>query len=77
MIRRGNVFGAGKPTKLKIQHRKELGTELIALRSDPAKLGILWEVIVVVDEAEAEAKRRSAQFSTPFHSRAPAPSSPK
>jgi FMN-dependent oxidoreductase (nitrilotriacetate monooxygenase family) len=55
------VFGAGKPTKLKVQHRKELDTELTALGRDPAKVGILWEVIVVVDETEVEAKRRSAQ----------------
>jgi alkanesulfonate monooxygenase SsuD/methylene tetrahydromethanopterin reductase-like flavin-dependent oxidoreductase (luciferase family) len=55
------IFGAGKPTKLKVQHRKELDTELTALGRDPAKVGILWEVIVVVDETEAEAKRRCAQ----------------
>jgi FMN-dependent oxidoreductase (nitrilotriacetate monooxygenase family) len=44
------VFGAGKPTKLKAKGR------------DPRTVGILWEVIVVVEESEIEAKRRKEQL---------------
>ena len=57
-----HVFAAGKPTKLKVQHRKELDAELVGEGRDPNQVGILWEVIVVVDETETEAKRRSAQL---------------
>jgi FMN-dependent oxidoreductase (nitrilotriacetate monooxygenase family) len=57
-----HVFAAGKPQKLKVKHRQELDAELTAYGRDPAQVGVLWEVIVVVDETEAEAKRRSSQL---------------
>jgi alkanesulfonate monooxygenase SsuD/methylene tetrahydromethanopterin reductase-like flavin-dependent oxidoreductase (luciferase family) len=56
------VFGAGKPTKLKVKHRQELDVELKAKGRDPRTVGILWEVIVVVEESEIEAKRRKEQL---------------
>src|SRR3979490_1129130 len=49
------VFGAGKPTKLKAKHRQELDTELAAKGRDPGKVGILWDIILVIGETEAEA----------------------
>jgi FMN-dependent oxidoreductase (nitrilotriacetate monooxygenase family) len=57
-----HVFAAGKPTKLKVQHRRELDAELTALGRDPSAIGILWEVILVVGETEAEARRRADQL---------------
>ena len=59
-----HVFAAGKPTKLKVQHRRELDAELVAAGRDPNTVGILWEVILVVGETEAEAKRRADQLLT-------------
>jgi len=58
------VFGAGKPTPLKIKHRTDLDLELKAKGRDPNKVGILWEVILVVAETEAEAHRRREQLLT-------------
>ena len=59
-----HVFAAGKPTKLKVQHRRELDAELVAAGRDPNTVGILWELILVVGETEAEAKRRADQLLT-------------
>lgn len=56
------VFGAGKPLKLKMQHRTDLDAALVDCGRDPASVGVLWEVIVVVDETEAEARRRASQL---------------
>jgi alkanesulfonate monooxygenase SsuD/methylene tetrahydromethanopterin reductase-like flavin-dependent oxidoreductase (luciferase family) len=56
------VFGAGKPTKLKAKHRQELDTELAAKGRDPSKVGILWDIILVIGETEDEAKRRREQI---------------
>jgi long-chain alkane monooxygenase len=52
------IFGAGKPLRLKIEHRRELDAELTAKGRDPSQIGILWDIILVVEETEAEAKRR-------------------
>jgi alkanesulfonate monooxygenase SsuD/methylene tetrahydromethanopterin reductase-like flavin-dependent oxidoreductase (luciferase family) len=59
-----HIFGAGKPIKLKIQHRQELDAELAAEGRDPSRVGILWDVILVVGETEEEAKRRREQLLT-------------
>ncbi|HEV8016796.1 MAG TPA: NtaA/DmoA family FMN-dependent monooxygenase [Stellaceae bacterium] len=59
-----HVFGAGKPIKLKAKHRQELDAELVAQGRDPSQVGILWDVIVVVEETEAEAKRRREALLT-------------
>jgi FMN-dependent oxidoreductase (nitrilotriacetate monooxygenase family) len=56
------VFGAGKPTKLKAKHRQELDAELRAKGRDPSKVGILWDIILVIGETEDEAKRRREQI---------------
>jgi len=52
------TFGAGKPLPLKVKHRKELDAALVAEGRDPSQVGILWDIILVVEETEAEAKRR-------------------
>jgi FMN-dependent oxidoreductase (nitrilotriacetate monooxygenase family) len=56
------IFGAGKPTPQKVKHRQELDAALTANGRDPSKVGILWDIILVVDETEAEAKRRREQI---------------
>jgi FMN-dependent oxidoreductase (nitrilotriacetate monooxygenase family) len=52
------IFGAGKPLKLKMKHRQELDVALREKGRDPAEVGILWDIILVIEETEAEAKRR-------------------
>jgi FMN-dependent oxidoreductase (nitrilotriacetate monooxygenase family) len=59
-----HVFGAGKPLKLKVKHRQELDAELAAQGRDSSRVGILWDVIVVVGETEEEAKRRREALLT-------------
>jgi alkanesulfonate monooxygenase SsuD/methylene tetrahydromethanopterin reductase-like flavin-dependent oxidoreductase (luciferase family) len=45
-----------------VQHRKQLDAELEAIGRDPGKVGILWDIILVVAETEDEAKRRREQI---------------
>jgi FMN-dependent oxidoreductase (nitrilotriacetate monooxygenase family) len=52
------IFGGGKPLDLMVKHRADLDAELVAAGRDPAGVGILWDVLVVVEETELEAKRR-------------------
>ncbi|HWM46230.1 MAG TPA: NtaA/DmoA family FMN-dependent monooxygenase [Xanthobacteraceae bacterium] len=58
------VFAAMKPRKVNIRHREELDAQLKAAGRDPAKVGILWDVVLVVDETSQEAKRRKEQLLT-------------
>jgi len=53
-----HIFGAGKALPLKIKHRAALDEALIAEGRDPKSVGILWDIILVVAETEAEAIRR-------------------
>jgi alkanesulfonate monooxygenase SsuD/methylene tetrahydromethanopterin reductase-like flavin-dependent oxidoreductase (luciferase family) len=52
------IFAAGKPLPLKVKHRQELDAALTSKRRDPSQVGILWGIILVIEESEAEAKRR-------------------
>jgi len=52
------VFGAPLPTPFKARHRAALDAALVAEGRDPAQVGILWNITLVVDETEADAKRR-------------------
>jgi FMN-dependent oxidoreductase (nitrilotriacetate monooxygenase family) len=52
------VFAACKPTKHNVKHRETLDAELRAKGRDPSQIGILWDVVLVVGETAAEAKRR-------------------
>jgi len=58
------VFAAMKPRKVNIRHREELDAQLKAAGRDPAKVGILWDVVLIVDETSQEAKRRKEQLLT-------------
>jgi FMN-dependent oxidoreductase (nitrilotriacetate monooxygenase family) len=52
------IFGASKPLDLQIRHRHDLDAALLAEGRDPAEVGILWDLLVVVGETAAEAKAR-------------------
>jgi FMN-dependent oxidoreductase (nitrilotriacetate monooxygenase family) len=52
------IFGAPLPTKFKVRHRQALDAALLEKGRDPGQVGILWNITLVVDETEADAKRR-------------------
>jgi len=58
------IFGAGKPLPLKVKHRRELDAALTAEGRDPSQIGILWDIVLVVGETEAEAQRRKEMLLT-------------
>ena len=58
------IFAALKPRKMNIKHREELDAQLKAAGRDPSKVGILWDLILVVGETSEEAKRRKEQLLT-------------
>jgi FMN-dependent oxidoreductase (nitrilotriacetate monooxygenase family) len=58
------VFGAPKPLKLQVQHRHDLDAALIAEGRNPAEIGILWDILLVVGETEGEAKARRETLLT-------------
>ena len=58
------MFAALKPRKLNIKHREELDKELKTNGRDPSKVGILWDIVLVVGETADEAKRRKEQLLT-------------
>jgi FMN-dependent oxidoreductase (nitrilotriacetate monooxygenase family) len=55
------VFGAPLPTRFKARHRAALDAALVEAGRDPAQVGILWNITLVVEETEAEAQRRRNQ----------------
>lgn len=59
-----HVFAACKPRKANIKHREELDSQLTAAGRDPSKVGILWDVVLVVGETSEEAKRRKEYLLT-------------
>jgi len=58
------IFAALKPRKMNIKHREELDAQLKAAGRDPSKVGILWDLVLVVGETSEEAKRRKEQLLT-------------
>jgi alkanesulfonate monooxygenase SsuD/methylene tetrahydromethanopterin reductase-like flavin-dependent oxidoreductase (luciferase family) len=58
------IFAALKPRKMNVKHREELDTQLKAAGRDPSKVGILWDIVLVVGETKAEAERRKEQLLT-------------
>lgn len=59
-----HIFAACKPRKMNIKHREELDAQLKAAGRDPGKVGILWDLILVVGETSEEAKRRKEHVLT-------------
>jgi FMN-dependent oxidoreductase (nitrilotriacetate monooxygenase family) len=58
------VFAANKSTKHNIAHRESLDAELRTKGRDPSQIGILWDIVAIVGETEAEAKRHKEQMLT-------------
>ena len=59
-----HVFAASPGLKKQIAHRKALDEALVAADRDPSKVGIVWDVVLLVEEDSAEAKRRKEQLLT-------------
>jgi FMN-dependent oxidoreductase (nitrilotriacetate monooxygenase family) len=59
-----HVFAALKPRKMNIKHREELDAQLTTAGRDPGKVGILWDVVMVVGETSEEARRRKEHLLT-------------
>jgi FMN-dependent oxidoreductase (nitrilotriacetate monooxygenase family) len=57
------IFGGGGSLERLKAHRAALDEALIAEGRDPAGVGILWSVPVIVDETDAEAMRRHTRES--------------
>lgn len=51
------AFAATTTLEKQVAHRKALDQSLVAQGRDPSKVGIVWDVVVVVGETEDEAKR--------------------
>lgn len=54
------IFAASPGREKQVAHRKRIDDALVRQGRDPAGVGIVWDVVVVCDETEAEAKRRHA-----------------
>jgi FMN-dependent oxidoreductase (nitrilotriacetate monooxygenase family) len=52
------VFGATKPLDLQVRQRHDLNAALVTEGRDPSRVGILWDILVVVGETEREAIAR-------------------
>jgi FMN-dependent oxidoreductase (nitrilotriacetate monooxygenase family) len=59
-----HVFAASPGLARQVQHRKELDAALVAKGRDPSKVGMFWDVVLLVEETEAEALRRREQMLT-------------
>jgi FMN-dependent oxidoreductase (nitrilotriacetate monooxygenase family) len=57
-----HVFAASPGLAKQIQHRKALDDALLAEGRDPSKVGILWDVVLLVEENSTEVKRRKEQL---------------
>ena len=53
-----HVFAASAGLEKQVQHRRDLDAALIAQGRDPASVGIVWDVVLIVEETRAEAERR-------------------
>lgn len=57
-----HVFAASPGLAKQVKHRAALDAALVAQGRDPAKVGITWDVVLIVGETEEDAKRRKAQL---------------
>lgn len=57
------VFGMGGHLPSQVSHRERLDAALVAAGRDPADVGILWAIQVLVAATEAEAKARKDQMA--------------
>jgi FMN-dependent oxidoreductase (nitrilotriacetate monooxygenase family) len=57
-----HVFASSPGLEKQVNHRRELDKALIAEGRDPAAVGIFWDVVLIVEESEHEARRRYEQL---------------
>jgi long-chain alkane monooxygenase len=57
-----HVFAMSPGLDKQVKHRKSLDAALTAERRDPGKVGIVWDVVLVVGDTEQDAKHRHAQL---------------
>ena len=57
-----HIFAASPGLAKQVKHRTELDAALVAEGRDPAVVGIIWDVVLVVGETEDDAKRRKDQL---------------
>jgi FMN-dependent oxidoreductase (nitrilotriacetate monooxygenase family) len=57
-----HVFASSQALNLRLRHRRELDAALIAEGRDPASVGILWGVSLVVAESAPEAQARKERI---------------
>lgn len=57
-----HVFASSQALNLRLRHRRELDAALIAEGRDPAGVGILWGISLVVAESEQEALARKERI---------------
>ena len=52
------VFALSSGLERQVKHRKELDKALVAEGRDPKTVGVFWDVVLIVEETEHEARRR-------------------
>ena len=57
-----HVFAASPGLDKQVKHRQALDIALEAEGRDPSKVGIIWDVVLIVGETEDDAKRRHEQL---------------
>lgn len=57
-----HIFAASPGLARQVKHRQELDAALVAEGRDPAKVGVVWDVVLLVGETEQEAKRRLGEL---------------
>ena len=57
-----HVFAASPGLAKQVTHRKALDKALIAEGRDPSEVGVIWDVVLIVEEDSAEAMRRKNQL---------------
>jgi FMN-dependent oxidoreductase (nitrilotriacetate monooxygenase family) len=57
-----HVFAFSPGLEKQVKHRKELDKALQAEGRDPDTVGVFWDVVLIVEDSEHEAKRRHEQL---------------
>jgi FMN-dependent oxidoreductase (nitrilotriacetate monooxygenase family) len=57
-----HVFAASPGLEKQVRHRKALDKALVAEGRDPSNVGVIWDVVLLVEEDSAEAMRRKNQL---------------
>ena len=57
-----HVFAFSPGLERQVKHRKELDKALLAEGRDPETVGVFWDVVLIVEDTEQEARRRYEQL---------------